>query len=118
MKTIEQLSAELASAYATLTTLVGQAGQIDLQLFEATNDLTDARAKILRESDPKAMGSNEAQREAYLRAATVIQRQTVGDLEQARLELRPLVEVARLNVEHLRAQLRLIECASGIQRAA
>jgi hypothetical protein len=116
MKTLEQLSEELTVSYAALSSFVEQMGDIEKDIYESQAALTDARNKILRDYDAKSLGCNEAQRESVLQNYTLIERQTLAEVEVGKLELRPLLEIARLRVEAVKAQLRLLEIqATGLK---
>ncbi len=114
----ETLREELTTAYNRLCAMVTEQGNLEADIWQARVELQDAKAKILRDVDPKELGANEAQRNAQIELLVVIPRQRLGELEQGQMELRPRIEVARLRVEHLRAQLRLLEVEVGFQRAA
>lgn len=112
---INELSEILTIAYDNLMQATGGLYEVNERLNEAQSDLALERARIILENsdDPKALGANEVARNARLDDLTAEKLQRVKDCEhQARLS-RHRVEMARLRVEGLRAQLRCLEVASG-----
>lgn len=81
---------------------------------DARRNLAHAREEILREhSDPKALGANEAAREARIAELTMTERAFVTGAEREEREARFAMEMWRLQVEESRALLRLLEVQAG-----
>jgi hypothetical protein len=118
MYTPAELGRKLESAYGALEDQVLQQADAESDLCVAQTDLTDARAEILRTRDPKELGPNVEAREAQIAQTLAQYRRKVAECEQARMEARTRLEIGRLRVENLRAQLRLLEVAAGLPRAA
>jgi len=118
MKTIEELSKELKQAYHMLTTFLEQQAVEELQYMAALEALTAQRKTILRDTEAKDLGANEAQRSAKIDGLCAAELQQVVYVERKRVMRRMEVETARLQVEALRCELRLLEVGLGIQRAA
>lgn len=113
---ISELSLRLDEAYYHLT-IATRAVQIQASEHAAAQqDLTEARQAVISKhaDDPKALGSNEAARNAKLDELTVIERQDLHEKAEALRQARDQQELARLGVESLRAQLRCHEVAVGI----
>ena len=118
LDTPAELARKLERAYSTLEDLITQQIGVELDLYAAQTALIDARSEILCTNDAKTLGPNAEVREAEIALRLTKQRQQVTTCEQARTEARMQVEIARLRVEHLRAQLRLLEVTVGLPRAA
>ncbi|MCW3050854.1 MAG: hypothetical protein JWN14_24 [Chthonomonadales bacterium] len=115
---IEKLSADLKDAYAHLSGMTEEQLQAELNLMSAEAWLEESRNKILLKFEPKELGANEAQREANLNAHCAEQVEKFQQAERERIMVRSHMEKAKLQIEGLRAQLRILELAAGIQRAA
>ncbi|WP_309708293.1 hypothetical protein [Armatimonas sp.] len=81
---------------------------------EARRNLASAREEILREhTDPKALGANEAAREARIAELTITEREFVTNAEREERVARFTLDCWRMEVEESRALLRLLEVQAG-----
>lgn len=115
---ILMLGADMKDAYETLSyrlTSAFHAGETTRQTSEA---LTAEKQKILLDfaADPKALGANEAARTAKIADMTAGLAVTLAAVEKEERQARHELDLARLRVDHLRAQLRVAEVAAGLSR--
>jgi len=112
--TVEQVSKAIGVAYAAPKASTAKVQEATTEHASAQQELTEARQAIIRKhaDDPKALGSNEAARNARIEELVVIERQQAHDAAEALRDARDQQELDRLDVEHWRAQLRAFE--SGV----
>lgn len=115
---VDELRERVTEAYAELAFAVRDAFAAETLLIDAQTDNSRARAAIIlaHAADPKQLGSNEAAREAKLADLTSESGSLVRLRETESRDYRHRLELARLRVESVRAQLRLAELAVGIVR--
>jgi hypothetical protein len=118
VKTAEQISEELEDAYTTLTARTKEQTDAELEVMDAGQALAAQRKSLLRQTDPKTLGTNEAQRAANLDGLCGPCVQALLEAERRRMWVRGEFEAAQQRVDGLRCQLRILEIAAGISRAA
>ena len=112
--TIQQISASLEAAYYHLRQMTEFVFEWNGKVQEAQRELAASKHAIIlaHAEDPKKLGANEAARNAAIDDLTRDQRENVLRCEAVLSGHRHNVELARLEVEHWRAQLRCAEVAS------
>ena len=118
MWTPETLSQEMEYHYGQLTEVSSKLALVEVQLFDATAELRRVQEWHRINDAPETLGKNEAQRMAAIAEKCKGEAQVVSDLEKQRMGYRAFAENHRVKIEHLRAQLRILELQAGIQRAA
>lgn len=110
------LSTCLSFAYDKLTTLTQEVQAAELQLSKARVALVTERAEILltHADDPKALGANEAAREAKLASLTATARDVVAECDAVATAAKNNLQLQGIVVEGLRAQLRCLEVAAAV----
>lgn len=114
-----QVSDALASAYARLMAYtLAHFKALDAQA-EADRALEEAKQRVIlaHADDPKALGSNEAARKARIDELTATELAAVRTAEYTLRKARADQEMARIEVEHYRAQLRCLEVEVGAAEA-
>jgi hypothetical protein len=108
---VADVSERLGAAYHDLETALTACHLREVAVNTLRLSLTDERRAILRDyaADPKALGANEAAREARLAELTAPLSEALREAEEQLAEGRHTLEVARLHVERERAALRLLE---------
>lgn len=114
--TIEQLSTRLEDAYDRLKGATIAVQEKNAEVIRAQQALSETRQAIIAKhaDDPKALGPNEAARNARIDEMTEADRQVVRIAEDALRLDRDRLEIVRIEVESLRAQLRCLEVAAGL----
>lgn len=114
---LEDLSKTLESAYTLLIEATQTAHEATEAVFAAKSDLARERAAILlaNAADPKALGSNEAAREATLADLTAPFVASLRTAEAADRKAGNDQALAKLAVEACRAQLRVLEAAGSLE---
>ena len=109
--TIAEISASLEAAYYHLRQMTEFVFEWNGKVQEASRELASAKQAIIlaNAEDPKKLGANEAARNAAIDDLTRDQRGHLLGCEAALAQHRHNLELARLEVEHWRAQLRCIE---------
>lgn len=102
---------ELKSAYDRLITTTSALHNAAELATERRRRLKEEEASILLKyaADPKQLGGNDKAREASIREMTTVARDAVDDAERSLRDLQGRQEIARLQVEHLQWQIRLME---------
>ena len=118
MWTPEALSTELETSYGMLGEYSAKLALVEVQLYDAQAELTRVREWHRLNDDPSALGKNEAQRTAALADKCKGEAATVAELEKQRMGFRAFADSTRLRIEHLRAQLRILELQAGFRAAA
>ena len=118
MWTPESLSEELETSYAVLGEHTLALAQVETLLHLASAELIRIQGWHRVNDDPETLGKNEAQRTAAIAEKCKGEATAVFHLDNQKIGLRYHIEAARSRIEHLRAQLRILELAAGIQRAA
>lgn len=103
------LAEAIVKAYQRLYTATLEVGMITSSLADAQATLRASRDEILRTNDPKALGANEASREAVLREMTASGVQLVATIENELRGKQDNQRAAQTQVDGLRAQLRIME---------
>lgn len=116
MMTTEKLSTSLRNAYENLFALTMESQQAELQLSKARAALATERAEILltHADDPKALGANEAAREAKLASLTASARDIVAECDAVATSAKNSLHLQSIVVEGLRTQLRCLEVAAAV----
>ena len=116
--TPEALAQLMQTAYDKLTALTEDVQDAEYQASIARAALATRRAEILVEfgADPKALGANEATREATLSSMLTIEREDLAGQEGFLVGCRNRLTLHQIEIEHLRAQLRIIEVVAVIVR--
>lgn len=115
----QQVSEALANAYARLMAYtLAHFKAIDAQTI-ADRALDEAKQRVLlaHADDPKALGSNEAARKAKIDELTAAELAAVRAAEDGIRKARADQEMARIEVDHYRAQLRCLEVEVGATEA-
>lgn len=109
--TIAEISASLEASYAHLRQCMEFVSEWTGTVNESHRELAVAKQTIIlaNAADPKALGANEAARNATLEDLTRDQREILLTNEKILASHRHQLELARLEVEHWRAQLRCVE---------
>ncbi len=115
MKTVNEVAMENDSAYNSLTTLLCEAATLEADLVEAQTALTNARTQFILTIEPADLGKNEQQREAKLASLTSAELRDVQRLENRKAVLKFQIETARLRVQQVNSDLRLLELACGLR---
>ena len=105
------MSERLSDAYEMLITTT-KALQNAAELAKTRRRLLTAEETAIRlkyANDPKLLGGNDKAREATIREMTTAAREGLEDAEKSQCNLQGMHEVARLEVEHLQWQIRLME---------
>jgi hypothetical protein len=118
MWTPELLSTQMEESYKRLSDRMSALAHVESLLFDAQAKLTRVREWHRLNDDSATLGKNEAQRSAALADKCAAEAKIVSDMEKGRIEVRTDVERIRLGIEHLRAQLRILELSAGIRAAA
>ena len=118
MWTPEALSEELERNYNCLSEYSAKLALVEVRLYDANAELTRVREWHRLNDAPETLGKNEAQRMAAIAEKCKGETAVVSELEKQRMGYRGFVENARIRIEHLRAQLRILELQAGLQRAA
>ena len=106
----------LSESYDRLTGLLQCSLDANARLFDARAALVRTRESILRTTDAKSLGANEAQREAALTGLLLEETARVHQAEKLANRLRGEIEIARLHVDEARTQLRLLEVQTSAVR--
>lgn len=101
----------LTMAYETLKQTASVAFEANEAVLVAKRDLEEGRAGLIAQG--LIDGKNEAQREAQFRQHLAGQYETLNLAEANARQARHALELARLDVELARAQLRLMELAEA-----
>ena len=118
MKTIEGLSRDLEEAYGALSNWMESQARSEIRRLETKLVLEEERARYLVDNEPKVLGANEEQRAAKLLFLCKDAYESANEAEIARIGTKQSLDAALMRIEHLRAQLRILELQAGIQRAA
>lgn len=112
---IETLGVRLADNYTTLRAAMQGAFEAVEEANSARLDLKEAQARILRDyaDNPKELGGNEAARQARIDELTGDHRYNLAHAEDAERQARHQLDLARLDLEASRAQLRIAELLAG-----
>jgi hypothetical protein len=102
---VELQSNQLAEAYA-------EAYEAGEELNAAKVELARATEAIIRDRDPKELGSNEAQRNATIAAETQAERDHLLGEEYNHREAQHSLALAQLAFDTTKLQIRLLEAAS------
>lgn len=105
------MSERLSEAYEMLITTT-KALQNAAELAKTRRRLLTAEETAIRlkyANDPKLLGGNDKAREATIREMTTAAREGLEDAEKSQCNLQSMHEVARLEVEHLQWQIRLMK---------
>ncbi len=108
---IKALAADLAVAYSSLRASVCAMQIAEARVLEARVELATAKNTVLinHADDIKALGTNEAVREANISKLVENERTAFSDAEGDYTSCRNAHQLAQLEVEALRAQLRCLE---------
>lgn len=111
---IKVLASELAIAYGSLRGAVCAMQVAEAKTTEARAALATARAGVLinHSDDIKALGTNEAVREANISKLIEAEKAAMADAEFAYTSCRNTHQLATIDVEALRAQLRCLEATA------
>lgn len=114
--TINELSTKLEEAYISLKIATRAVHIRTEEHAKAQRALTEARQAIIAKhaDDPKALGNNETARNARVEEMTAEERAAVREAEDALRRERDHLEIVRIEVEGLRAQLRCHEVAASL----
>lgn len=109
--TIKEISSALEAAYTHLRTVTGDVHSLTDAQASMQRELIAARQRVILEhaEDPKALGSNEAARNAAIDALTAAERQNVQDVDDSLRAASNRQVLAKHEVELWRAQLRCAE---------
>lgn len=109
--TITEISTALETAYKTLMQMTEFVSEWSGKVNEAQRELATAKQAIIlaHAEDPKKLGANEAARNAAIDDLTRDQRGHLLGCEAALATHRHNLDLARMEVEHWRAQLRCAE---------
>lgn len=112
----EELRTYLSDSYVKLFTRTQEVQAAELQLSKARAALATERAEILlaHADDPKALGANEAAREAKLASLTASARDIVAECDAVATSAKNSLHLQSIVVEGLRAQLRCLEVAAAV----
>lgn len=116
---IEDLREEFVKAYLYLEICTDKASTHAMAVSEGRRLVAEKRQSILLEyaEDPKALGGNEAARTAAIDNMLGDAKAELTRLETEEQSLRATLEIARIRVEGLRAQLRCLEVMAAIEGA-
>lgn len=111
-----ELSSCFGFAYDKLAALTQEVQAAESQLSKARVALATERAEILlaHADDPKALGANEAAREAELASLTATARDVVAECDAVATSAKNNLQLQGIVVEGLRAQLRCLEVAAAV----
>lgn len=116
---LDGLHKDIQSAYKCLSALVAHAQDAEAKYAEASSALASKRQAIIaaNAADMKVLGSNEAAREATIAGMCAIEQASANVAENKRRLAKDGLELARIEVERVRALLRLAEieasCSQG-----
>ncbi len=113
--TISDISASLEAAYYHLRQVNEWVHEWTGTVATAERALADRRASIIEDyaADPKALGSNEAARNAVIDSLCIPEREALRKAQDTLRGHRHAQEQARLEVDLWRAQLRCAEVNVG-----
>ncbi|WP_394794909.1 hypothetical protein [Armatimonas sp.] len=116
--TPEALSKFLETAYDKLSALTSSLQDAEHHAAIARTNLAARRAEILVQfcGDPKALGVNEATREATIATMLTEERDEMALQERCLAGARNELALHQIEVDHLRAQLRILEVSAGSDR--
>jgi hypothetical protein len=119
VKDIQQQAQEVLSKMCECAQIVNEGAQYvfksSQEVSKFRQDLKDAECRILIETDPKELGTNEAQRSAKIAALTSHLKKPLDEAEEILAETRSVVDAAKTVLDMKRREydvLRLIaDCA-------
>ncbi|WP_395146121.1 hypothetical protein [Armatimonas sp.] len=117
--TPDVLSPMLELAYGKLIEATVEVQGLETAAAWCKAELAKGRNGLLVKyaDDPKALGANEAAREARLSEYLSLKIADCMESEGALALAKQSRDLAQLEVEHLRSQLRCLECAVGWERS-
>ena len=118
MKTPIELSGVLTAAYEQLCNEVANVYETNETLLEWERKVVSEKNRILTTYDPKELGANEASRNAKIEEFIAEFREGHRDAEEQNRRAKHFLELARIEVEGSRAQLRCLELAGTMQIVA
>lgn len=112
--TIEDVYAQIGLATDQHICALERLAAVQSELFRAECALQQKEHQILADNaeDPKALGSNDAARKAAIANLTQSETDIVKDYEHRLITARMEVEVAKLRLDQVKANLRLLELAA------
>lgn len=113
--TIDEVHAKLNAAYDLVQAMTDQAACDNQTVADAKRELQEARDSVLRHyfGKEKDLGSNEAARSASIAALCEEQQKELTKAERAQVLRLMQLDVARLEVERWKSNLRLLELSCG-----
>jgi hypothetical protein len=118
MQSIEKLGHDLAAAYTTLKAATQNLQEAAEETIACKRGLTIAEQRIINEhaDDPKRLGGNKEAREAAIAEMTADHRLEVERAEDDERKAKNALDLAKLDLEAARVQLRVLELVAGDRR--
>lgn len=115
---ITNLRTQISDAYRSLSLATSTAQDADAKVADAKVALARRKQEVINQnsSDMKALGSNEAVREASIALLCTAEAEVLVRAETAQRQARDVQEIARLEVDRCRTELRTYEVEVGAMR--
>lgn len=116
--TITTAGQRIERAYADLVRAIDGATEAVEATNDARHELEAEEARIVTETDPKDLGSNEATRKAAVAQLTIIQRQALAAAETEERRAKAFLEQVKAEVSAAKRSLEVLDLAARVLSAA